>query len=396
MTVSNPTAVNPSQALAEQSRRRLPQQLVLSGQEAEPAEQLPAEQLSGLATRNDLVIPRNSPKQPVGTPKLGGMNPSGSQAMSQPAPAGQRKPASSNQPTPASQLRAVDLFCGSGGLSQGLLAAGVEVVAAYDHWEASIETYRLNLGDHAQLLDLTDVEAAVYQILPLEVDLIAGGPPCQDFSSAGNRVEANQASLTLDFAQIVKACQPRFLLMENVPRARHSQAYHNLKQVLSEYEFMEVVLDASFCGVPQIRKRFFSFGALAGELPFLDWIDQHQSSERLTVKEYLADDIDIEHYYRHPRNYSRRAVFSVHEPSPTIRGVNRPIPPGYQGNHLDSAPVEFVRPLTSTERSRIQTFPKSWRWGAEQRKTEVELQIGNAVPPNLARFVGQGILHASS
>lgn len=288
-----------------------------------------------------------------------------------------------------------DLFCGSGGLSRGLVDAGMEVVAAYDWWETCVDTYRRNLADHAQVADLSDVSGAIRAIRPLEVDLIAGGPPCQDFSSAGKRVEANRASLTTDFARIVAGCRPRFLLMENVPQARLSKAYQGLKEILRDYSFQEIVLDASFCGVPQMRKRFFSFGCLDGDgAAFLEWIGANTAQDRLTVKEYLGEEIDVEFYYRHPRNYSRRAVFTVHEPSPTIRGVNRPVPPNYKGNHLDSAPPSSVRPLTTRERSRIQTFPDGWDWDAGNRNADAELQIGNAVPPNLARFVGEGVLHA--
>ena len=95
-----------------------------------------------------------------------------------------------------------------------------------------------------------------------------------------------------------------------------------------------------------------------------------------------------------PRNYSRRAIFTVHEPSPTVRGVNRPVPPGYVANHLDSAPADTVRPLTSLERSRIQTFPSDWEWHGGDRNTDTELLIGNAVPVNLAAHVGEALLHA--
>lgn len=295
-------------------------------------------------------------------------------------------------------LRTIDLFCGSGGLSQGLLESGLDVVAAYDHWEACVRTYRRNIADHAEVLDLSDVGKAVEIIKPLKSDIIAGGPPCQDFSTAGKRVEAGRASLTLDFARIVASCRPRFVLMENVPQARNSHAYRRMKEILSEYRFQEMVLDASLCGVPQRRKRFFSFGSLDdnGSGDFVAWVKDSLSREALTVKEYLGDDIDVEFYYRHPRNYTRRAIFSVHEPSPTIRGVNRPVPPLYKGNHLDSAPPDSVRPLTTGERSRIQTFPRDWDWDARNRNSAAELQIGNAVPPNLARFVGEGVLHAAA
>ena len=89
-------------------------------------------------------------------------------------------------------------------------------------------------------------------------------------------------------------------------------------------------------------------------------------------------------------------MFTVYEPSPTIRGVNRPVPPNYKGNHLDSAPPSSVRPLTTWERSRIQTFPSYWDWNAGNRNADAELQIGNAVPVNLAAFTTQALLFAAA
>ena len=73
-------------------------------------------------------------------------------------------------------------------------------------------------------------------------------------------------------------------------------------------------------------------------------------------------------YYRHPRNYTRRAVFSIDEPSPTIRGVNRPIPKGYKGNRNDASKINGnVRSLTTRERSLIQTFPDDFVWVGKDR-----------------------------
>lgn len=299
-------------------------------------------------------------------------------------------------------LTAVDLFCGSGGLSAGLIDAGIEVVSAYDNWDAAIKTYKRNIGSHALNFDLSDVAASVKEISKYKPDLIAGGPPCQDFSTAGKRTEGKQANLTVAFGQIIAACKPNFLLMENVPQARLSESYKYMREMLEQmgYNFSEHLLDACLCGVPQSRKRIFVFGWLENSKAkgdkFSNWIEARQSENKLTVKEFLKSDIEIEFYYRHPRNYSRRSVFTVYEPSPTVRGVNRPVPPNYAGNHLDSAPPSTVRPLTSWERSRIQTFPSDWDWGGRNRNAEVEQQIGNAVPVNLASFVAHGVVDAAA
>ena len=106
----------------------------------------------------------------------------------------------------------------------------------------------------------------------------------------------------------------------------------------------------------------------------------------MTVKDYLGEKIDIEYYYRHPRSYARRGIFSVNEPSPTIRGVNRPIPAGYTIHANDPVKdLKGIRPLTTKERSMIQTFPETFRFIGS--KSEIEQMIGNAVPVNLGKFV---------
>jgi len=115
-------------------------------------------------------------------------------------------------------MRAVDLFCGAGGMSAGLMDAGIEVVTALDHWAVAVNTYNRNIGEHAEPCDLSVVEAASTGVGASAPDIIVAGPPCQDFSTAGKRVEGRQANLTVAFAEIVATCGPDFFLMENVPR----------------------------------------------------------------------------------------------------------------------------------------------------------------------------------
>ena len=113
-------------------------------------------------------------------------------------------------------------------------------------------------------------------------------------------------------------------------------------------------------------------------------------TQPMSVRDYLGDSLDITHYYRHPRNYSRRAVFSIDEPSPTVRGVNRPIPKTYKMHPKDTAPIsESVRPLTTLERSYLQTFPKGFHFAGS--KTDLEQMIGNAVPVKQAEYIARCI-----
>ena len=113
------------------------------------------------------------------------------------------------------------------------------------------------------------------------------------------------------------------------------------------------------------------------------------SDQPTTVRDWFGDTLNTETYYRHPRSYARRGIFSIDEPSPTIRGVNRPIPTGYPGHPGDAGPISQTRPLTTRERASIQTFPEDFRFISS--KTDTEQMIGNAVPVELAHFIARAI-----
>ncbi len=292
-------------------------------------------------------------------------------------------------------MRVVDLFCGCGGLSRGFELAGFNVVAGYDNWSAAIAVYKLNFEHPINQIDLSNVHEASEHIAQYKPDMIIGGPPCQDFSSAGKRNEDNgRGDLTLSYAKIISIIKPIWFVMENVATITKTRKLVEAKEIFKTtgYGLTQVVLDASLCGVPQKRKRFFLIGKLNAEDDFIsNLITSRLASKAMTVKDYFGDKIDIEFYYRHPRSYARRGIFSVNEPSPTIRGVNRPIPSGYPIHHNDPVKsTEGIRPLTTRERSLIQTFPESYIFTGS--KSEVEQMIGNAVPVNLGKFVASAIL----
>jgi DNA (cytosine-5)-methyltransferase 1 len=291
-------------------------------------------------------------------------------------------------------MRVVDLFCGCGGLSLGFQKAGFEVVAAYDKWETALKVYRLNFGHPAQCMDLSDVGASAIAIDMFEPDMIIGGPPCQDFSSAGKRNEdGGRGDLTIHFAQIINRVRPKWFVMENVARITKTQKLVEAKAIFKKagYGLSQHVLDASLCGVPQQRKRFFLIGKLHETDGFMEpFINSGLAAKPMTLRDYFGNSLGIDYYYRHPRSYVRRGIFSIDEPSPTIRGVNRPMPEGYKIHPND--PVESkegIRPLTTLERSYVQTFPRSFKFIGS--KTDLEQMIGNAVPVNLAKFVATSI-----
>ncbi len=291
-------------------------------------------------------------------------------------------------------MRTVDLFAGCGGLSLGFQNAGFDVIAAFDCWAPVIEVYKENFQHPIFEKDLSENEACM-SVASLNPEIIIGGPPCQDFSSAGKRDEGlGRANLTLNFANIVSYIKPQWFVMENVARIAKSQVLEVVIELFKKrgYGLTSSILNASYCGVPQARKRYFLIGQLDGEDDALShYLNKNQSKQPTTVFEYLGDSLGIEYFYRHPRSYKRRAVFSIYEPSPTVRGVNRPIPKTYKKHEGDACDInESLRPLTTIERSYIQTFPKTFKF--KGNKSDLEQMIGNAVPVKLAEYVARCIL----
>lgn len=297
-------------------------------------------------------------------------------------------------------LRTIDLFCGCGGLSLGLQQAGFDVVAGADACKAAMRVYRANNKGHAGLTeDLADPERTLEMAKFYAPEVIAGGPPCQDYSAAGNRMEGDRATLSMGFARLVCDVRPKIFIMENVAPAAKSDTIKRAIDlfVRAGYGLTARVLDASLCGVPQKRKRFFLVGALDQAEGWLDpFIDAKLAPEPMSVREYMNDEIGVEYYYLHPRTYGRRAIFSIDEPSPTIRGVNREPAPTYvmhEKDFVDPA-KHYVRSLSFYERSRIQTFPMEFIWPRNEGKHIVDQMIGNAVPVELARLVGSCVKEA--
>jgi DNA (cytosine-5)-methyltransferase 1 len=297
-------------------------------------------------------------------------------------------------------MRTVDLFCGCGGMSLGFQRAGFEVVAAIDYWKPALEVYRTHFSHPVVEADLSQVGQSIELTRYYRPEVVVGGPPCQDFSHAGKRNEEGaRADLTVAFARIVAGTQAPFFVMENVDQIHKSKRLVEAKAILRQagYGLDEITLEANQYGVPQYRKRYFLLGRLYAPNSSFDFSYLNPSDHLVTVREYFRQQgisLDTEFYYRHPRNYSRRAIYSIDEPSPTIRGVNRPIPQTYSIHPLDAQPnIELVRPMTTIERSYVQTFPKDFAWVGN--KTNLEQMIGNAVPVLLAQAVARCLLECA-
>jgi len=336
-------------------------------------------------------------------------------------------------------------------MSLGLRRAGFEVVRAYDHMQCAVDVYNRNLGDHAVVADLANVGSIAPEICRLTPDVIVGGPPCQDFSPAGARVEGERANHTRFFGLYVCAAAPEWFVMENVQRARNSAAWRDAREMLKNagYGLTQLVVNAAFYGVPQKRQRLIVVGRRGERDGFLlGSIQKAATSKPMALRALFGDRLG-DHVYNHPRTPGRRGVWSVDGPSPTIRNARRPQPASYEPHPNDSnyeivmmtaseeamglyfrpfhdargiysldepapsivrtsrerprssyiasphpddpSPAASAYILTQTDTSLIQGFPEDWDWSGCLSR-DIDQMIANAVPAPMAAAIGKEIL----
>lgn len=169
---------------------------------------------------------------------------------------------------------AIDLFSGCGGLSRGLKDAGYQVLAAVEVDQKACETYRANHREVELLVeDIRKVSAAKLMrssgLKKGELDLLAGCPPCQGFSTLRARNGQSAADdprndLIDEFARLAIALRPKMIMMENVPALARYDKFIQFVDRLSAngYRVISKVLDVSDFGVPQRRKRLILSASL--------------------------------------------------------------------------------------------------------------------------------------
>ncbi len=171
----------------------------------------------------------------------------------------------------ANGLKAIDLFCGCGGISAGLRSVGFEVLAGVDVEPNYISTFSHNFPNSKSLqLDLAmtppDEFMRLVGVERGEIDLLAGGPPCQGFSKnvpRKNRYLADSRNeLIKVFLNYCEELKPRFVLMENVAEMKNGFEKVYTDEILSRlddegYTITYAVLNSADYGVPQRRRRAF-------------------------------------------------------------------------------------------------------------------------------------------
>lgn len=364
------------------------------------------------------------------------------------------------------KLLAVDLFAGAGGLGVGLEAAGWTVAIAVDNNEVALKTHRANFRGLALNVDMSnpdEVESLIKMVRNIDIDLVAGGPPCQPFSRAGRakiRSLVDQGvrdrndqrkELWRSFVRVVLALRPRTVLMENVPDmaiADDLAVIREIAQMLEQngYSVDYRLLDAWRCGVPQHRKRFILqarrdgvalnwpkpvhrivtvYDAI-GDLPRLgkgtgarqmSYLPDSQSEFAKMLSEDSSGQFVYDHMTRPVRADDRQA-FSLM----TSKTLYSDLPQHlrrYRSDtfvdkykrlawddlsrtitaHIAKDGYWYIHPeenrtLTVREAARIQTFPDHFRFSGT--RSDAFRQIGNAVPPLLARSVATCLTPLSS
>lgn len=319
------------------------------------------------------------------------------------------------------RLNAIDLFCGAGGMSQGFAKAGFNILLGVDMNQSSIDTFKKN-HRHTKTLctDMRNLE--VNNIKKLienkQVDIIIGGPPCQGFSMAGKRIPNDpRNSLFREYLRIVNGIRPKMFVMENVKgllSMKDTKGKYVTDIILNEFRKLNYKtecykINTADFGVPQKRQRVFIIGIRQGykfEFPqqshgekglsnagkrIKTWVGlKNIILDRKKVdKKYFYSDKLIKGFKRRERINKKKNVgygwqfLNINKPSYTLSA--RYWKDGAEA--LVKYDDNCIRMLTPEECAKIQSFPETFKFAGNKR--EVYTQIGNAVPPKMAKIIAK-------
>lgn len=343
----------------------------------------------------------------------------------------------------------IDLFAGVGGLSLGFEMCGFEVVIA-NEYDASIAEAYIKNREHPNMIveDITKLPIqetfGKYRGL---VDLVVGGPPCQGFSAKGQRKSINDPRnfLFRYFVDVVSAVAPRYFVMENVPGLLTAENGYFKKELMDlfaglGYTVTAEVLCAADFGVPQNRHRAVIIGKRGGDAPVkmpqkhsvtttiwdaisdLAYLNSGEGEEVQKYRNAPQSDYQVDmrrgstELYNHvSTNHSPVALERMAMIPP--KGGKEFLPPEHHTKSIYSGTWErmdaddvsvtittrfdtpssgkFTHPylnraITVREAARIQSFPDTFHFFGT--KSSQMKQVGNAVPPLLAKAIAEAIL----
>lgn len=342
-------------------------------------------------------------------------------------------------------MRAVDFFCGAGGMSYGLSQAGVEVLAGIDNSKDCRDTYQRNIpGSRYIRHNIVSLSAPELGrrlgIAPDDPDLIfCGCSPCQFWSKIRTDKSNSEktAFLLKQFQRFIRHFRPGFVVVENVPGLAKTKDHTILADFIQfleklNYRYTDGIINAAHYGVPQNRMRYLLIASRVTEVHPLPKVD---AAEHLTVADFIGqkhgfapigagtrDRSDFNHTtmslseknleriamtphsggtrtawagrsdlqipaYRKSDNIFRDVYgrMAWDKPAPTITTKFLSLSNGRFGH------PEENRAISVREGAALQTFPMDYVFRGENLAA-LGRQIGNAVPPALARCIGEHLL----
>lgn len=304
----------------------------------------------------------------------------------------------------------VSLFAGAGGSSLGYSMAGFRELLAVE-WDAhAADCLRRNFpGVPVHQGDVAAVDPAAIDLPPSGLDVLDGSPPCQGLSVIGSRrLNDPRNSLFRQYVRLLRAWQPRALVMENVPGLTTGKMRPLFGEVLAElrdagYTITVRELVASYYGVPQRRKRIIFVGTrtdlgvapshpqpTSRQLTFAEAVAglgndvglhrQPTGTYKMLMSHLLPGDNGGDALQRAGRKASFYAIvrLQTNQPAPTI---------------LKDSGAHFVHPtkhrlLGTRELSRLCSFPDEYNWGSSEYR-QIQARLGNSVPPLLMRAIAR-------
>lgn len=339
---------------------------------------------------------------------------------------------------------AIDLYSGCGGLTEGLKQAGFRVIGAVEIDILAVETYQVN---HPAVRvwpkDIREVDPWAmmdwFGLKPGDLDLLAGCPPCQGFSSIrtmnrGRKIEDERNDLVFDYMRFVRAMLPKAIMMENVPDlALDARMDHILTELgeLGYYAERDAVrvLNAADYGVPQRRRRMILMTGYRAAMPFAT-----PDANRRTVKQALTGLLPAgksgDPLHDFPERRGERVTAMIRkirkdgggrgdlpdeDQIPCHKGFGgfkdvfgrmwwNDVSPTITGGCVNPSKGRFLhleenRSITLREAALLQTFPRGYYFSLRRGKMNAATMIGNALPPEFIRRHADDIrkhLHSTS
>ncbi len=334
-------------------------------------------------------------------------------------------------------MKAIDFFCGAGGLTRGLLDAGIDVAAGFDIDEECRETYEHNNESRFHSIDIRDVDLKTLKSLSrlrkFDNVLFAGCAPCQPFSQQRKSSSTHQSTTLLsEFGRLIQEAKPRAVVVENVPGMARVKGFSTFRRFLcllenTGYGYSYDVLDAKKFGVSQTRRRLVLVAVrkcdssvpepthgkvrpyrtvrdAISHFPKLSAGETHNNvanhsaasiteinlerlrhtppdgGDRRDWPEYLQLECHSNGYEGHTDVYGRMA-WDI--PSPTLTSRCHSISNGRYAH------PEQDRAISLREAAALQSFPDNYRFFGSNK--HIAQQIGNAVPVRFAIAVGKHI-----